>query len=257
MTRAALPGARAAKFAAAVALTGLAVTAVALASPDPVSFPQPRPTFAFEAAAGRTVDIGVKGVRDGAHYLTVAVGDEQSSFIHLGKRVGRYRLSVPAGATEPVAVRIDVDPPASVVELPNDFPRGRRLALRWEPSAPLLQVPAPVPATAAQPFAEATIDETDTYGLRLFGVPVRAAPSVDSALVATVSHGDRLRATCWAEGDRVTNGFDDQTFDDSYTYTSPVWFRVAVAEGEGYVPDARFSRRGNSDRLALPPCDTS
>jgi len=89
---------------------------------------------------------------------------------------------------------------------------------------------------------------------RLFGVPVRSSPRTSASIVATVSHGDRLRASCWAVGDTVSNGFDELPFDDAFTYTSAVWFRVNTPSGPGFVPDVRFGRRGGTDRLGLPSC---
>jgi hypothetical protein len=56
---------------------------------------------------------------------------------------------------------------------------------------------------------------------------------------------------CWASGDRLTNGFPERPLG---AYSSDVWFRVATGSGSGFIPDVRFSRRGNSDRLNLPRC---
>jgi hypothetical protein len=122
--------------------------------------------------------------------------------------------------------------------------------MSWERAGPSLELPPPV-ALGPDRQAEASVDETDTYGLRLFGVPVRADPHVHGALVSTVHHGDRLSAVCWAAGDVVTDGFTTQPVG---AYTSDVWFRVTTPSGPGFVPDVRFSRRGNTDRLGLPMC---
>lgn len=149
-----------------------------------------------------------------------------------------------------------VDPPASVVldSARRSRARPERPDDVWYAAPPPLTLPAPEPAGPGRPVAYASVDESDVYGLRLFGVPVRARPEVAAVRVASVSHGDRLGARCWADGDLVSNGFAAEPFNEK-TYQSAIWFFVAVGSRRGYIPDVRFGRRGGLDRLGLPRCD--
>ena len=114
-----------------------------------------------------------------------------------------------------------------------------------------MRLPPPLPAGPRRPWAEASVDETDTWGLRLLGVPLRDGPHVMAGLVGTVAHGDRLRATCWARGDLLTNAFPENR---RGAYDSDVWYRVEAAGRSAFIPDVRFGRRGTTDRLGLPQC---
>lgn len=248
------------RFAFAMSLTGLAVVAIHAARPEGVAFPPPGSAFALDVAPGqRLLRIGVRSATSEPTQVTIVDGDRQASFLTAADGRVAYRIALPtiAGAAitgAPRSVRVEAQPQASVVAMPGSGRRVTRRPLRWEPAAPPLQVAPPRSATAGTPYGEATIDETDTFGLRLFGVPVRSAPRTSAPVVATVSHGDRLRASCWAVGDTVSNGFDELPFDDAFTYTSAVWFRVNTPSGPGFVPDVRFGRRGGTDRLGLPSC---
>ncbi|MCC6434078.1 MAG: hypothetical protein IT196_03530 [Acidimicrobiales bacterium] len=116
-----------------------------------------------------------------------------------------------------------------------------------------MALPAAVPADPPQrPTATAAVDESDIYGLRLLGVPVRSAPATRAALVAMVGHGDVLTATCWVDGEQLSTGFPEQPLADAYT--SALWFRVRVGDTEGFIPDTRFSRSAATGRLNLEPC---
>jgi hypothetical protein len=243
-------GGNAFRYVAGLALMALAGAVVGATSPDPVAFPEAARSFTFEL--DRQSDhlwIGVRSEQPKASQLTVVLADSQASFVHPG-RTAVYRLTLGERRTAQI-VRIDVDPPAAVTRVEATVERPRTPELDWQPASPPLMLPPPRPASRDLPTAEASVDETDTYGLRLFGVPVRAAPQVDAVLVATASHGQRLQAMCWRIGDVVTNGFPTQS---AGAYTSDVWFRVVTERGLGFIPDVRFARRGDSDRLNLPMC---
>lgn len=240
------------RYAVALGLTVVAGWSANAARPAAVAFPADGPAFSFELRPRATsIEIAVRSQDRRPSQLTVLLGDRQASFLHPGATTATYRLGMPrTGGAGPV--RIEVDPPASVAVVRSAVGgRPRRPSLDWEQAGPPLQIPPPQAADRGHPTAEASVDETDTYGLRLFGVPVRSTPHVDARLVTYVSHGDRLEATCWAAGDRVTNGFPERP---AGAYTSDVWFMVLTRLGPGFVPDVRFSRRGTSDRLNLPPC---
>lgn len=238
------------RYFAGLVLMALAAAVVSATSPDSVAFPEAARSFTFELdRQSKHLWIGVQSAQPKPSQLTVVLADRQTSFIH---RSGRavYRLPLGERRTEQV-VRIDVDPPAAVTRVGATVERPRTPELDWQPASPPLMLPPPRPASTDLSTAEASVDETDTYGLRLFGVPVRAAPQVDAVLVATASHGQRLQATCWTIGHVVTNGFPTQS---AGAYTSDVWFRVVTERGPGFIPDVRFARRGDSDRLNLPTC---
>lgn len=240
------------RYAGAVVVTVLAGLAVVAARPQPVTFPPPAEAFTFEIGAGATaLLIGVRSGRGGSTQITVVVGDLQASFLDHGAGTTTYRLPFPAAGARR-EVRVEADPPASValVHSTAGMPPHRPLP-HWQAAAPPLELAPPRPATANRPIAEASVDERDTYGLRLFGVPVRSAPSISAPLVTTVSHGDRLEATCWTTGDNLSNGFPERPLG---AYSSDIWFKVGTTSGPGFIPDVRFSRRGRSDRLDLPSC---
>lgn len=238
------------RYVGALTLTTLAGLAVGATRPDPVAFPEPARSFTYELdrRSGHVL-IGVRSAQPRPSQLTVITGDRQASFVHRGG-TALYRLALRVQDTTR-RVRIDVDPPASVARMSATVERTRTPSLQWQPTGPPLTLPPPRPASPDSPTAEASVDETDTYGLRLFGVPIRAAPHVDADLVATASHGQRLVATCWTNGDPITNGFPAQPLG---AYSSDVWFKVSTERGVGFIPDVRFGRRGNSDRLNLPTC---
>lgn len=237
-------------YAGTLTLTMLAGLAVGAARPDPVIFPEPARSFTFDLdRRSEHLLIGVRSEQSRPSQLTVIAADRQASFLHRGNRA-TYRLPLRVASTTQ-QIRIDVDPPAAVTRVSATVERRRTPLLRWQPTGPPLTLPPPRPASPDIPTAEASVDETDTYGLRLFGVPIRAAQHVDSQLVATASHGQRLVAMCWTRGDIVTNGFPAQP---AGAYSSEIWFRVLTERGPGFIPDVRFGRRGTSDRLGLPAC---
>ncbi len=241
------------RYLAGLGLIAVAAGVVGAARPDPVRYPRPASTFELGIAPERArVTLGVRSPTGRASRLTLSAGDEQTSFVHGGGTVA-YDVDIATRAAADGRFRVTADPPAGVVVDPR--PTGgptRRPRLVWAPQPPTLRLPAPVDAGPGRPDAEASVDETDVYGLRLFGVPVRAEPRVAAAAVSTVSHGDRLRATCWATGDHVTNGFAG--YPVGTPYGSDVWFLVDTPGGPGFIPDVRFARRGLSDQLGLAPC---
>lgn len=182
--------------------------------------------------------------------VDVAFGNRVGSFAHEAGTVA-YMVPLPRGvAGERLSVSTD---PEAMLEAVDSNRGGVEVYPGWRPRGDVEVLP-PTEKTQGSP-AEATVDETDTYGVRIFGVPVRMAPRVDAPIMATVYHGTRLVAECWADGDRVTNGFDHEDFDDDTAYESTLWFRVDVpAEGSGFIPDARFSRTAATGRLGLEAC---
>lgn len=243
-------GRSALRYVGGVVLATLAGLTVSATSRDPVTFPEAARSFTFELhRRSMHLWIAVRSEQAKPSQLTVVLGDWQAAFVH-GGGTAIYRLPLRERGTAE-QVRIDVDPPAALAHVGATVERARTPALQWEAAAPPLMLPPPRLASPELPTAEASVDETDTYGLRLFGVPIREAPRVDAELVATASHGQRLEAMCWTSGDAVTNGFQARPVG---AYSSEVWFRVTTEGGPGFIPDVRFARRGNSDRLNLPPC---
>lgn len=191
--------------------------------------------------------------------VTLAVaGSETTVTLRLPGRVARldhgggaavYAVVLPFRATGELEVAA-----AAEVELERGVPSSTALTVlpTWHPDGDL-DVPAPEPA-GADGRAWAAVDESDVYGVRLFGVPVREEPTVGGRVVATVFHGELLPATCWARGDTVSNSFADQPHKPG-RYDSDVWFRVELPGGRtGFIPDTRYSRRGLTDRLGLAAC---
>lgn len=219
----------------------------------PLHYPPPSGSFELDIGPGRdTFTLGVRSTTERSHQVTLTTGRAQTSFVHR-RRAAVYVIEFGRRADPHGRLHVTLDPPAAVVvDPPPTRARAIRPDLVWGPGPPPLRLPVPVAADRSRADAEASVDETDVYGLRLFGVPVRVAPRVASVAVATVSHGDRLHARCWAMGDPVTNGFDGNPVGQSYE--SDVWFLVDTPAGRGYIPDVRFARRGLSDRLGLPPC---
>lgn len=240
------------RYVFALGMTALAGLVVGAVRPERVSFPKAARSFDFHLAPGAGhLQIGVRSDQSKPSQLTVVLEGRQASFLHRPGRTEIYRLQL--GAVDDVArrIRINVDPPAEVARVPSTGRRPHRPRLEWRSAGPPLVLPPPRSASRNQPTAEASVDESDTYGLRLFGVPIRTAARVDASLVTTASHGDRLEATCWTIGDVLTNGFPENP---RGAYSSDVWFKVLTDHGPGFVPDVRFARRGGSDRLNLPAC---
>ena len=247
-----IAGARpAGRFLLVAALTALGAAAVVAAQPPPTRFEGPARRFEHPVPPGAgAVRIGLAADDGRARQVTVVTGAMQASFLHRGPGAARYRVVLPTAHPPPPRVEVRVEPPAAVAFEPGRIGlRTRQPHLDWHGAGPTSDLPEPRPASPGQPFAEASVDETDTWGLRLFGVPVRAAPSVAAGLVGVVSHGERHRATCWSAGDAVTNGFPDRR---AGAYDSDVWYRLV--RPAGFVPDVRFARRGALDRLGLPRC---
>jgi len=191
--------------------------------------------------------------------VTLAVaGPEATVTLRLPGRVARlrhaegaavYTVVLPFRVTGP----LDVAAPAAV-DLDRGVPSSTATTVlpTWQPDGSL-DLPAPQPV-GADGRAWAAVDESDVYGVRLFGVPVREGPATATAIVATVFHGELLPASCWTRGDTVTNSFADQP-NRPGRYDSDVWFRVELPGGRaGFIPDARYSRRGHTDVLGLAPC---
>jgi len=112
------------------------------------------------------------------------------------------------------------------------------------------------PANADDPYATASVNEWVSYGLEVFGVGVRPAPDYATEKMTVVTHGETYRARCWVRGQEVTNGNYADPSDDGAQYTSDVWYEIETPEGWGFIPDAFFARRAETDHLNLPECET-
>lgn len=232
------------------------IVAVVLVSNVPApEFPPPGSAEARLPSGADTVRFAVRAGSAHSRQVTVVAAGRQTSFLDRSNGTGVFVIDLPVSPERAPGIKVSVEPSASVLfDPPRRVGRPQRPRLKWVATDPPLRLPPPLLATSGREWAEASVDETDTYGLRLFGVPVRAAPSVEAPLVETVTHGQRLRARCWSLGDVVTNGMEEEPFDDNFTYSSLVWFKVETSVGHGFLPDVRFSRRGNVDRLHLPAC---
>ncbi|MGQ0519608.1 MAG: hypothetical protein ACT4PX_00470 [Actinomycetota bacterium] len=220
------------------------------------SIPFPPPARQFSLAIGRGAEsllIGVDADGGSPRQITVVVDGKQASFLHHGSRAARYRVRLHGPADRARAAIVLAEPAASVAPEPGPLGlRTKQPKVRWEDAGPTLALPDPVAEGPGRTWAEASVDETDTWGLRLLGVPLRAAPAIDARLVSMAAHGDRLRARCWTTGDVVTNAFVEKRI---HGYESDVWYQVETPGGPAFIPDVRFARRGRTDRLGLPPCD--
>lgn len=245
------PGLYLARATCVAVLATVAVFAVSSARHPRVAFPPPARWFATTLRPSS--DAIEFAVRSGGvpSQVTVEFAGRQASFLHPPRQSVRYRVEGLASGRGGGRIAVRVEPAASVVFDPGPVGiRTEQPRLRWQAAGPPIELPPPLSADPNRPWAEASVDETDTWGLRLLGVPVRAEPAVDAAFVAEVSHGDRLRARCWVRGDRVTNGFPERP---TGAYESDVWY--LLERPVGFVPDVRFGRRGAGDRLGLPACD--
>lgn len=144
-------------------------------------------------------------------------------------------------------VVVEVEPPVRVTVGSDGDAVAPTRWLRWEQA----EVPAQLPTPQRGPVTTAPVDETDVFGVRPLGVPLRSRPDVWAPAVGTVFHGEVLQAICWTRGDPVTDGFPSNR---ERAYTSDVWFGVAWQGGQAFLPDTRFSRTGHGDRLGLPTC---
>jgi hypothetical protein len=192
------------------------------------------------------------------HDVTVAWGRLSTRLSVSAPVAPAYTVTKGAGngiRTEPLVVSVDPGvpvtfgygvPPAGAVDLS---------AKPWEAAPYSSGVPTSEPAVTDGATGRAAVDESVSYGgFVVEGVGVREAPTRESDKIGTVWHGQVHEAECWARGQVTTNGNYADPADDAAAYTSDVWWRVTIPDGTGFVADAWFSRRGNSDRLGLPEC---
>jgi hypothetical protein len=239
------------RLAVAAAAVGAAAGVVAhVSGPDALTMPPPAREFTLDTvAAGAVVRFAVDAPDGRVRQVTVTVGDRRAAFVHATDRRRSFRFVAPADG----AVQVRVTPEASVAQVRTDR-RTREVRLGWTGADPPAVLRAPV-VDHATGTVRGAVDETDVYGQRNLGVPVREVPRIRAAALAVVRHGELLTASCWTLGDEVTTGNPDEpTTGDPYV--SSVWFRVALpGDGMGYVPDARFLRTGASTARFLPECD--
>lgn len=207
---------------------------------------------ALEIPTGDATSVSIRAVSDSAVSVDLRFGNRVGSFTH---RAGETAYEIPLPrAVEGSRLEVSTDPEVPLASVANTG-SGSHVYPQWRPEGGSVDLPPPVEADD-DGIAVASVDETDTYGLRLFGVRVRSTPVTDAPVVTTVYHGARLEAECWAEGSRVTNGFDHEDFDDARAYESTLWFKVRIPGGStGFIPDARFSRSADAGRLGLQRCE--
>ena len=185
-------------------------------------------TLAFRSTTARTLVL-----RQGQAEATTTVSD----------RLMTFRLPHRG------VVEVEIQPPTGIV-------RARSSALRpsllsWNTTA-IRAVRPPHVSIEGSP-AQASVNEADLLGVRIFGVPVRDRPRITAVQVAMVHHGDRLSSTCWTEGDTLTTDLPARP-QNLPIYTSDIWFKVRVGSKAAFIPDVRYSRTGHTSRLNLPRC---
>jgi hypothetical protein len=211
-----------------------------------VRVPRPAGTSVatMELSAGARVTLDLPGAT-GDHTIELTFGNRRAGVVLHAENLPVTVVLPPLPTTGVLDVRVR---PATPVELHPGGGGAVRL-VRWGVATLPTELPTPV---ALPDGVSAAIDESDVFGVRPFGVPLRAQPTVAGEELATVYHGDVLVAECWAAGEEITNGFPTHP---RLAYTSNVWFGVETWTGQrAFVPDTRFTRTGNGDRLGLPPC---
>ena len=118
---------------------------------------------------------------------------------------------------------------------------------------PATQLPAPRAVTDAQ-RASAAVNEEYSWGLEIEGLNLRSAPLLAAEPIGgRVVHGELYEIVCWVQGERVTNGNDDNPTDDATTYTSTLWWKIDGPEAEAFISDVWFAR-SNGDILGTQGC---
>jgi hypothetical protein len=147
-------------------------------------------------------------------------------------------------------VIVQIEPPGSVVvSRQQNIPESNAV---WRPARNRALLPNR--SSRNGKLAEASVTEADLLGVRTFGVPIRSGPHTTDNQIAMATHGDRLEATCWTEGDTITTDLFPRPL-DLPIYTSDIWFNVQLPDSQsGYIPDVRFSRTDRTGRLNLPQC---
>lgn len=116
-----------------------------------------------------------------------------------------------------------------------------------------IELTAPVAATSTQP-ARAAVNETYSWGLEIEGVYLKSRPVEDAlALETRVVHGEVYEILCWVNGERVTNGNDQNPTDDATTFTSNLWWKIAGPHGDGFISNVWFARTTDT-RLGTQQC---
>ena len=195
----------------------------------------------------------------GTVWITVAAADDDERTVEL--EWARLATTVPhrgtqtyyfvrgVGQERDLPLQVRVSPPAEVTfGYGEDPPDGVDIgATAWR-VLPWNEGTAPIrPANAESRTATATVNETSSYGGPPIddGVGVRARPQLEEPAFARVKHGVELTTDCWVEGQEITTGNNADPSDDD-----------ATVDGQtGFITDAWFSRRGNGDKMNLPPCD--
>ncbi len=238
------------RFVLAIATTAAAGSLYVLWQPEPRALAGQRATMSTIVDSRLPIEI-VLGNTSVAHVIVLEYADRQASLL-LPSDTGPLLVALPP-TDSPASLTVRTSPPSPVTVTPVE--RTDAQMARWVPLRPSDVLPAPKPSTRAGQLAHGPVDETDTYGLRLFGVPLRSQPTTASETLATVYHGDQLTASCWTHGDEISNGFANQVFDDDTTYTSDIWYLVKTWNNhDAYIPDTRFVR-DQERRLGLPACD--
>lgn len=207
-----------------------------------------------------TVWFIVKAPDDTPRQVTVTWTRLQTSFEHRTAERRTYFFVKAVAEARRAPVLIEVKPPAEVTfgfgttpQAGFDIATKPWRVLPYDPDT----VP-PRPATADSKTATAAVDETVSYGgIDLpSGIGVRALPRLEIKPLTVVHHGEVYDVLCWTRGEVITNSNLADPADDEAAYTSEIWFMIDTPAGRGLIPDAWFSRRGLTDKLNLPGCET-
>lgn len=205
----------------------------------------------------------------GAVWFTVAAPDADPrrvtvrwqrltrTFEHRSVAPVTYRVLKGAAKERAAPILVDVDQDADVTFSFGDVPAGAvdLSAQPWDVLPFNSGVASPRPANADSLTAQAAVDESVSYGgMDLTGIGVRPEPQLAIAPFTRVNHSSVYPATCWRTGQTLTNGNLEDPADDKASYSSDIWFRISTPQGDGFISDVWFSRRGATDKMNLPPC---
>lgn len=105
-----------------------------------------------------------------------------------------------------------------------------------------IALPPSVAATETS-AATAAVNEEYSWGLEIEGLNLLVSPALDAVRIeGKVSHGGVYEIICWAVGERVTNGNDENPTDDATTFTSDIWWKIHGPSAEGFISNVWFAR---------------
>lgn len=243
-------------FAAAVAIVVVAVAAASLFLAGSVDAEPLETSHEFPADSAEPVWFRIEAGDDGPREVTATWSRLSTTFTHESAEPVTYFFVLGVGRPEPLELLVD---PAAEVTFGSGEVDGESVDLGASPWDEVVGEPDPDLA-APLPLAdgsgvEMSVDEAYSYGLVVEGVRLWSEPNYASEKVAVIYHGDRLRVTCYAEAEEVTNGNNNDPSDDATQYWSEIWWHVddPDAELEGYVSDAWLGRT-DGVLFGLPTC---